>query len=151
MQKAKKFNTKEITRVTVRFYDGEFVNKLTSLYQKVGGTQSSFLGMLIREGYTKVASLYPEEDNKKPVSVSLGVQGDEVKKSLDDLKDLCLLKSDAEVKGLTSLSEGQKSLMKLTSCLYNLFLLAYLNDDTIKDFAEQGGFDKVPERFRKKA
>ena len=29
MQKAKKFNTKEITRVTVRFYDGEFVNKLT--------------------------------------------------------------------------------------------------------------------------
>lgn len=49
-------STKQITRCTLRFYDPEFVKNLNSLYKKVGGTQSSFLGMLIKEGY-KVVSL----------------------------------------------------------------------------------------------
>lgn len=49
-------STKQITRCTLRFYDPEFVKNLNSLYKKVGGTQSSFLGMLIKEE-NKVVSL----------------------------------------------------------------------------------------------
>ena len=55
-------NTKEITKCTLRFYDADFVKKLNDLYKKVGGTQTSFLGMLVREGYKSIAPMYANID-----------------------------------------------------------------------------------------
>ena len=55
-------NTKEITKCTLRFCDADFVKKLNDLYRKVGGTQTSFLGMLVREGYKSIAPMYANID-----------------------------------------------------------------------------------------
>lgn len=141
-------NTKQITRCTLRFYDPEFVKNLNALYKKVGGTQSSFLGMLIKEGYKVVSPLY--ESNEEPVSESvLGVLGDKLGKSLDELKDILIEKSDAEMKGILALSDENIDLLRFLSCIYNLFVLVAINDKEVKDIAEQGGLDRIPKRFRK--
>ena len=66
-------NTKEITKCTLRFYDTDFVKKLNDLYKRVGGTKTSFLGMLVREGYKSIAPMYENIDVPVPESVK-GVQ-----------------------------------------------------------------------------
>ena len=76
-------NTKEITKCTLRFYDADFVKKLNDLYKKVGGTQTSFLGMLVREGYKSIAPMYANVD--VPVSESVkGVQGEAVEAGIKE-------------------------------------------------------------------
>lgn len=141
-------NTKQITRCTLRFYDPGFVEKLNSLYKKVGGTQSSFLGMLIKEGYKVMSPLY--ESNEEPVSESvLGVLGDKLEGSIGELKDILLEKSDAEMKGIASLSDDHVEFLRFLSFFYNLGFLLYVNDKEVKDIAEQGGLDRIPKRFQK--
>lgn len=141
-------NTKQITRCTLRFYDPSFVEKLNSLYKKVGGTQSSFLGMLIKEGYKVMSPLY--ESNEEPVSESvLGVLGDKLENSLSELKEILLEKSEAEMKGISSLSDDHVELLRFLSCIYNLFVLISINDKEVKDIAEEGGLDRIPKRFQK--
>lgn len=141
-------NTKQITRCTLRFYDPSFVEKLNSLYKKVGGTQSSFLGMLIKEGYKSVSPLY--ESNGEPVSESvMGVLGDKLESSLSELKEILLEKSDAEMKEIASLSDDHVELLRFLSCIYNLFVLISINDKEVKDIAEEGGLDRIPKRFQK--
>ena len=111
------------------------MEKLNSLYKKVGGTQSSFLGMLIKEGYKVMSPLY--EDNEEPVSESvMGVLGDKLESSLSELKEILLEKSDVE-------------LLRFLSCIYNLFVLISINDKEVKDIAEEGGLDRIPKRFQK--
>lgn len=141
-------NTKEITKCTLRFYDADFVKKLNDLYRKVGGTQTSFLGMLVREGYKSVAPLYA--DINIPVSESVkGVQGEAIESGIKELKDILLEKADVEMKHISNLSDDQESLMKLLACLYNLFLLCSIDDEQIKAIIDQGGFDRIPKRFTK--
>lgn len=141
-------NTKEITKCTLRFYDADFVKKLNDLYRKVGGTQTSFLGMLVREGYKSVALLYA--DINIPVSESVkGVQGEAIESGIKELKDILLEKADVEMKHISNLSDDQESLMKLLACLYNLFLLYSIGDEEIKAIVDQGGFDRIPKRFMK--
>jgi len=141
-------NTKEITKCTIRFYDPEFVEKLNDLYQKVGGTQSSFLGMLIKEGYKTVSPLYANKE--VPVSESVKrVREKETEEALKELRDLLLEKSDVELKSMDGISEDQQSLIRLLSCVYNVLLQCLIGSGPIKDLADSGGFDDVPKRFRK--
>ena len=141
-------NTKQITKCTLRFYDPTFVEKLNSLYKKVGGTQTSFLGMLVKEGYKVVSPLY--ENDEEPVSESvLGVLGDKLESSLNELKEILLEKSDAEMKGISSLSDDHIEFLRFLSFFYNLCFLVYVSDKEVKDIADQGGLDRIPKRFQK--
>ncbi len=142
------FNTKQITKCTLRFYDQSFVSKLNFLYGKVGGTQSSFLRMLVKEGYKAVSPLY--ENSEEPVSESvLGVLGDKLEGSIGELKDILLEKSDAEMKEIASLSDDHVEFLRFLSFFYSLGFLLYVNDKEVKDIAEQGGLDRIPKRFQK--
>ncbi len=95
-----------------------------------------------------VSSLY--ESNGEPVFESvLGVLGDKLDKSLDELKDILIEKSDAEMKGILALSDENIDLLRFLSCIYNLFVLVAINDKEVKDIAEQGGLDRIPKRFQK--
>ena len=141
-------NTKEITKCTLRFYDADFVKKLNDLYKKVGGTQTSFLGMLVREGYKSIAPMYANVD--VPVSESVkGVQGEAVEAGIKELKDILLEKSDVEMKHIANLADDHETLLKFLACMYNLLILSGVDDEEVKSIIDQGGFDRIPKRFQK--
>lgn len=146
MNDEKSLNKKMVTKCTIRFHDEEFVDELNSLYKKVGGSQSSFFNMLIKEGYKMIAPLY-EKEKETVVESFIGVLGERIESSLKEMRDIVIEKSSVELKGISSLEDEMMKLLRFLSCLYNLLLYIGIDDKEIKEIVEEGGFDNIPKRF----
>jgi hypothetical protein len=145
---ANSLNTKEITRCTLRFYDSDFAKKLNELYAKIGGTQTAFLGMLVKEGYKVVSPMYANVG--LPVSASVKeANGEKIDMVAKEIKDLLAEKSDVEMKNIANLAEDHETMMKFLACIYNLFILTGIDDKSMKEIIDSGGFDRIPKRFLK--
>ena len=146
MSKEKALNSKQITKCTIRFYDPEFSEELEKLYKKVGGSQTAFFNMLIKEGYKNIEPLF--EKDGEPVFESLkGVLGDDVIKSVGDVKNTIVQSSDTELRELKALTENVDDLARMLACIYNIYALGL--DDELKDIIDNGGLDRIPKRFQK--
>lgn len=142
----KSLNTKQITKCTVRFYDPEFSEQLEKLYNKVGGSQTAFFNMLIREGFKNIEPLFEKDGVPAWDSLKESV-GEGVIKSVDEVKASLLEASDTELKELKELADNVDDLAKMLACIYNIYALGL--DDELKDIIEHGGLDRIPKRFQK--
>ena len=128
-----------------RCRDGEFCNKLVDLYNKMDCNASEFYMTLLREGYKCLAPMYLHKD--LPVGDSVKrVQGENIEKRIDELIELLLEKSDAEIKALDSLSDDNLNLLVLLSAVFNLISLDQ-DKMTVKLYLAKG-VEGIPEEFR---
>jgi hypothetical protein len=74
------------------------------------------------------------------------VQGENIEKRIDELIELLLEKSDAEIKALDSLSDDNLNLLILLSAVFNLISLDQ-DKMTVKLYLAKG-VEGIPEEFR---
>ena len=146
MEVGKCLNSKQVTRCTLRFYDPKLANDLEILWKKIGGTQNDFFTMLIKEGYKSISPLY-EHINLPVIESVKRVQGENVEKLIQELKELFMENSVAEIKAINGLFKETKVTKKMLSCALNLLTMLNEDDETLKAFIERGGMDKIPTKF----
>jgi hypothetical protein len=53
------------------------------------------------------------------------------------------------MKNIANLAEDHETMMKFLACIYNLFILTGIDDKSMKEIIDSGGFDRIPKRFLK--
>ena len=129
-----------------RCRDGEFCDKLVDLYNRMDCNASEFYLTLIREGYKSLAPMYLHKD--LPVGESVKrVLGEKQDEKVQELINLLLEKSEAEIKAIDDLSEDQNNLLLLLSVVFNLIALD--QDKMTVELYLSKGEAGIPEKFRK--
>lgn len=143
---AQKNETKaDFNSVTVRFYDTVLQEKLRSAYLNSGNeSKSNFLIELIERSLLNDEAFVKQQD--EVIS-----SNNEIAKQLAAFANRVSVLENTFYTQLNRQSDNLCALTKLASCMYHILLALNDNSCLLREEAEKGWWDYLPERLMKNA